>query len=406
MRPIARTTPFLLLAALGLFLLNSCSKNDAPSLYDPNTTYKPAPTITSISPAGSAFAGMDTIVIQGTNFSSVLAENSVFFNASSAALLAATATQISIVAPLVTMDSIGVRVNVAGSLQFSNTAQYRLRAGAAPFGGLLAIPLTIELATSLATDANGNLFSCYSLNGTEAGIIKFTPAGARTSYAPGTSGVLLWTGLKMGPAGYIYAARNFRALYRFAPGGGASGVLWLAFPVGTVIADLDFDQAGNAWGAGNNANIYNVQQSKTITTSPFVGNVHSVRVYNGYLYFAAKTDAGEKIWRAQIQSTSLGTPEIYFDFAAAYPANVPLAITFSSDGTLYIGTDSPDGLVVVSPSKSYTAPFKAYYTSFGTGLGFLAWGNADDLFASTTNGLLLKFTVRGKKSAPYYGSTM
>jgi hypothetical protein len=85
---------------------------------------------------------------------------------------------------------------------------------------------------------------------------------------------------------------------------------------------------------------------------------------------------------------------------------VPLSITFSSDGTLYIGTDSPDGLVVVSPSKTTTAPFKAYFASFGTGLSFLAWGSADDLYASTTNGILLKFTVRNKKSAPYYGSTL
>ena len=85
---------------------------------------------------------------------------------------------------------------------------------------------------------------------------------------------------------------------------------------------------------------------------------------------------------------------------------MPLSITFSSDGTLYIGTDSPDGLVIVSSSKTYTAPFQAYHASFGTGLSFLAWGSADDLYASTTNGILLKFTVRGKKSATYYGSTM
>ncbi len=372
MRPIARTTSFLLFAALGLLLLNSCKETNPGSLYDPNTTYKPAPTITSITPAGSVYAGMDTIIIQGTNYSSVLAENSVFFNASSAALLGATPTQISILAPLVTIDSIGVRVVVAGSLQFSNTYQYKLSAGVAAFGGLLPN----DTSTALATDANGNIYMAYLSHAIEAGVSKFTPAGVRSTYAPATSGVSQWTGLKMGPGGYLYAARNFRALYRFSPGGGSSGALWLAFPIGTAIADIDFDQAGNAWGVGNNSNIYNVQSSKTITTSPFVGNVHSVRVYNGYLYFAAKTDVGEKIWRAPIQSTSLGTPEIYFDFAAAYPANVPLSITFSSDGTLYIGTDSPDGLVVVSPSKTYTAPFKAYKATFGTGLGVLAWGNS------------------------------
>jgi hypothetical protein len=131
-----------------------------------------------------------------------------------------------------------------------------------------------------------------------------------------------------------------------------------------------------------------------------------MRVFSGYLYFSAKTDAGEKIWRAQISSGSLGTAEVYFDFGAAYPAMIPLSITFSSDGNLYIGTDSQDGLLIVSSSKTVTAPFGAYQSRFGTGLAYLAWGSADDLYASTSNGVLLKFMIRGKKSAPYYGSTL
>jgi hypothetical protein len=124
------------------------------------------------------------------------------------------------------------------------------------------------------------------------------------------------------------------------------------------------------------------------------------------LYFSAKTDAGEKIWRASISSSGLGTPELYFDFASVYPTNVPLSITFASDGTMYVGTDAPDGLLIVYSNKTYSAPFSIYKASFGTGLGYLAWGNADDLYASTSNGILLKFTIRGKTSAPYYGSKL
>jgi hypothetical protein len=345
---------------------------------------------------------MDTVIVQGTNFSSVLAENSVFFNASPAALLSATTTQIILKAPMVANDSIGVRVVVAGSIQFSNTSLYKLTAGVIPWGSLLAT----ETSTAVGTDAAGNLLSGFSLNAIEAGIIKCTPTGVRSTYALATSGVALWTSLKMGPGGYLYAARNFRAVYRFAPGGGSAGTVWLAFPVGIAIADIDFDQSGNLWGGGNNSNIYRVDQNKTITTFPFVGYVRCVRVFNGYLYFSAKTDAGERIWRAQISSTSLGTPEVYFDFGAAYPANVPLSITFSSDGTLYVGTDSQDGLLVVNSNKTVSAPFGAYKAMFGTGLAYLAWGSADDLYASTSNGILLKFMIRGKKSAPYYGSTL
>ncbi|HTP12510.1 MAG TPA: hypothetical protein VMM37_02740, partial [Bacteroidota bacterium] len=303
-------------------------------------------------------------------------------------------------APLVTMDSIGIRVAVNGAVLFSNTVLYKLKAGVASFGGLSST----ELSSSVAVDASGNLYTGYSSAGIEAGVLKFTSAGVRAQYGSPTTGTAYWTDQKFGPGGYLYAARNFRALYRFSPGGGSAAALWLAFPVGTLIAAIDVDQNGYVWGGGNNSNIYRVDQNKVISTYPFVGSVHSMRIYNGYLYFAAKTDAGEKIWRAPISSSGMGTPEIYFDFAAAYPTNIPLSITFSSDGILYIGTDSPDGLVVVSPGKSYNAPFAVYTASFGTGLSWLAWGAADDLYASTTNGLLLKITVRGKKSAPYYGT--
>jgi hypothetical protein len=137
-----------------------------------------------------------------------------------------------------------------------------------------------------------------------------------------------------------------------------------------------------------------------------VGNVRSVRVFGGFLYFAARTEAGEKIWRAGISPTGLGTPEVYFDFGSAYPAVTPLAITFSSDGFLYIGTNSPDGVVVVTPAKSASAPFGAYHASFGTGVNYFAWGGGDNLYASTSNGILLRFWVRGKTGAPYFGSAM
>lgn len=403
MRPMFTTRSLLLLTVLALALMSGCTKPEENALYDANAAYGPAPTITSITPTGSAVAGIDTLIIQGTNFSAVLAENSVYFNASPAILLSSTTTQIKLIAPLVPSDSIGVRVAVLGSLPFTNMAQYKLKAAVANFGTFA----TGEASSSLATDVNGNVYSAVLLSSIEAGISKFTTAGVRSSYAPATSGVALWTGIKMGPGGYLYAARNFRALYRYTPAGGSSATLWLAFPVGTAIADIDFDASGNVWGGGNNSNIYRIDQSKVITTFPFVGNIHSMRVYNGYLYFSAKTDAGEKIWRAAISATTgLGTPEVYFDFGAVYPTNVPLAITFASDGTMYVGTDAADGLLIVYTNKSYSAPFSIYKASFGTGLGYLTWGNADDLYASTSNGILLKFAIRGKTSAPYYGSKL
>jgi hypothetical protein len=402
MSTFARTTTFLSIVALVILFIGGCDNQKTGSLYDASAVSKPAPAITGVSPSGSAYAGMDTIVISGTNFSSVLAENTVYFNTTAASLLKATSTQITLMAPLVTLDSVAIRVAVFGSDMFSNTSQYKLKAGVAGFGGLLGT----ELATSLTTDASGNLYSGFSSNGTEAGLVKFTSAGARSSYAPGTAGVATWTSLKMGPGGVIFGARNVRAVYQFVKGGGASATLWVALPTGTFASDIEFDQSGNLWVGGNNSNIYRIASDKTVTPFAFVGSVHSMRVYNGYLYFAARTDAGEKVYRAQISSSGLGTPEIYFDFATAFPTNVPLVITFSSDGILYIGTDSPSGVIVVNPDKSFSAPFSAYNKLYSPSFLSFAWGAADDLYATSASGILMKITVRGKKSAPYFGSTL
>ena len=403
MRTFARTTAFLSFAALVILFVSGCDNPKTANLYDPNATSKPQPTISSVAPTGIAYAGMDTVVITGTNFSSVLSENSVLFNTTQAAPLKATTTQITLKAPLLAPipDSIAIRVSVFGSDMFSNTVQYKLKAGAVIFGGLIVG----ELASAVMTDAAGNIYAGYSANGLEAGVLKVTPAGTRSTYAPATAGVALWSCFKMGPGGYIYAARNLRAIYRYSPGGGSSAAIWTQI-TGTTLSDFDFDQSGNMWAGGNNSNIYRIDQSKVSTSYPFVGVVHSIRVYNGYLYFAAKTDAGEKVWRAQISASGLGTPEIYFDFATAYPTFNAVAITFSSDGILYIGTDSPNGLVVVNPDKSYGAPFAAYNSLYTPAFYSLAWGAADDLYATSSGGVLMKMTVRGKKSAPYYGSIL
>lgn len=401
MRPTAKTGFLLTFVLLATLALNSCSDPEIPSLYEPDAVYRAQPLIESISPAGSAIAGIDTLVIKGSGYSTVLAENSVYFNVLPAAILFATSTQLTVKAPLVIGDSVGVRIAVVGSLLFSNTAKYELKAGVAAFGGLGAG----ELSTALCTDATGNLFVGYSSGGVEAGLLKFAPSGTRSNYAPATAGVAWWTSLKMGPGGYIYAARNFRALYRFSPRGGSSAALWLALPIGAVISDFDFDQEGNLWGGGNGTNLYRIAPDKAVTVFPFIGNVRSLRVYGGSLYFAAKTGEEEKIWRAPISLSGMGTPEVYFDFGASYPTKVPLGLTFSSDGFMLIGTNAPEGIVVLTPAKSPGVPFGAYSASFGTGVSFFAWGSGEDLYASTANGVLLRFGMRGKTSAPYYGST-
>jgi len=85
-------TLFILLFAV--VFLSACSKsgsNPAPQ----NTM--PAPTITSLSNTEGDYNA--TIIITGTNFSSAVADNQVFFNGKAATVTAATATQLTVTVP-------------------------------------------------------------------------------------------------------------------------------------------------------------------------------------------------------------------------------------------------------------------------------------------------------------------
>ena len=398
MYPSLRSTSFPFVITLLVLFMSGCSDDKVQSFYNPTAATLPTPSITSVTPSGSAVAGIDTIYVKGTGFSTTLSENFVVFNAQPAQVVSATPTEIKLLAPLLVNDSVVVRVSVHGAYEFSNKVSYALKAAVAVFGDLSST----ELSTAVAADAAGNVYSSFSLNGIEAGVLKFNAAGVRSVYAPKTGGD--WTGLKMGPGAYLYAVRNIRAVYRFAPGGGAIAAIWASQGAGISFFDFDFDQNGNLWAGGNNTSIYRYAPDKSFVTVPFTGNIHSMRVFAGSLYWAAKTDAGEKIWRAPITADGLGTPEIYFDFAAAYPQNIPLAITFSSDGDLYIGINSQAGIVIVTPQKNYYTPLTVYKQLFGKGVDVITWGKANDLYCSTTDGLLLKLNVTGKKSAPYYGA--
>ncbi len=410
MRPLPATKPLLssLMVLLGAFLCADCNDPEINSLYSTGTQDLPSPTITSISPPGLALAGMDTVIVQGTNLSPDVNKDFLFFNGKKATLLTASATQLTAIAPLVVGDSVAVRVSVLGALAFSNTAIYSLAAAVVPFGDLLpATPVApAEKAVSLATDTSGNLYVAYTYGVADAGILKFTPGGVRSRYAAATPGVAAWTNVRFGPSGYLYAVRNVFAIYRFAQGGGAAATVWRTAPGGTYIADIDFDQDGNMWAVGNNANIYRILQDKTLTAYPFVGNIRCARVFEGYLYFSANASGAEKVWRAQISAGGLGTPEVYFDLSAVMPTVTPKSLTFSTDRTLVIASSSDAGVLIVPPGGSASTPFQAFRSSFAAGLSVIAWGSSTNLYCATADGFLLRFMMRGRSSAPYYGSTL
>jgi hypothetical protein len=381
---------------LGVMALMSGCKKDAPtSLYDDpavNVQGSPQPVITSVDPPASALAGVTTITITGSNFSSVAAENLVYFDATLAPLLSNTTTQLVVRAPTLVKDSVTLRVAVYKSPSFSTPRQYKLMTAVAEMG----LGKTDE-PYGVTTDAAGNVY----VSVLSSGVKKFTPDGTKSDYSSHAAGVTRWSAMKMGPGGVLYSARILRAIYQ-TPAGGGAPTLWLSSGVGTIY-DMDFDAGGNLWAGGNNASVYRVKQDKSVKAFAFTCNARSIRVYNGYLYVGGLVGTTEGVWRAQIvNADSLGTFEQYFDFTTAYPGYIVNAVTFAADGDMYIGTDATAAIVIVHPNKSTEALYPGLFTP--TTLLF-AWGAADDMYAirSVNTPKLLKITML-KSGAPYYGA--
>jgi len=101
-----------------IFLVN-CSEDVTPSLYDQVGASPPPPVISDMVPA-QGLAGVTIVTITGSNFSSVLENNFVYFKDIPAKILEASETQLIIIAPDLVQDSIQVKIAVHKVEEFSN----------------------------------------------------------------------------------------------------------------------------------------------------------------------------------------------------------------------------------------------------------------------------------------------
>jgi hypothetical protein len=407
MRTIAQATFLVLVAALSLMLASGCSNPKTGSLYDPNASYRPQPTISSIAPT-TGLAGVTTITIVGTNFSTIKEENAVLFDATQAQILTASATQLTVKAANIVKDSVRIRVQVAGASLFSNTVILKLEAAVAEFGQLDLL----DEAWGTTTDASGNLYVSFVTGGTGMGIKKFTPAGVKSDYAP-SGGVTKWSSLKMGPNGELYLARILKAIYKI-PTSGASPAVWVAFGSLGTIFDMDFDQSKVLWAGGNNTSVYRIMQDKNVKAFPFAANIRAVRVFGSYVYFGGlvTADNAEKVVRFKIVSSdSLGPQEDYFNLTASPlggAGKTIFAINFNTDGEMYVGTDAADPIIIVHADKTAEAlhpgvlsPAMHIFAS-GTGSILYAVKGISSSGIIGTSGKIYKINPL-KALAPYYG---
>jgi hypothetical protein len=384
---------------LAAFILG-CESDTTPSLFDPNAPKRPNPVISSIQPADSALAGVGELTIKGQNFSAKPEENIVLFNTTPAVVLTASATELKIKTPNLVAKSIAIKITVLGAESYTPVVWYKLNPAAVIFSDLKDPGKDVVKAFGIDADLNGNIYVS-----TESNTIKKVSPDGKVAVVTAKATFLRANALKVGPGNVIYATNSVARLRRIstiAPDGTES--VFASFPGNPQ--DFDFDANGNIW-VTVDTEVYLAKPNKTtVKVDSYPVTLTALRVYNGYVYVAGKNAATgeEKIWRSQIQGETLGAKEVILDVAAAswLTGGSVLALTFSVDGGMYLGTNHPSGIFVLRPDGSHEV---LYPGLFAPAIYALAWSEGNLLFAiqqlSTTSNLIR--IDAGKKGAPYYG---
>ncbi len=397
---------FLALASAG------CNEEPPPSAFDPDyISPRPQPVITLISPP-AALANVTQLTITGDHFDPNPDNNLVFFDNVHVPVQSATATELHLKAPDLPKDSISVKIGVYKAYLYSEPYLFRLGLAALEIGNLQPT----EFPVAVEADTGGNTYlSVAGVPVSTSGVFKITPSGSRSLYSPLFSPtVATWRGMKFGWGGVLYcvAARNI--IFQIPPGGGAPSI-WLSGNATnglTDLYDLDFDPKGNIWAAGpttgvSQANhVFRITQDKSVLSFPFSGLIRTIRVFDGYLYVGGARDGLQKVWRLPIVSAdSLGAEEEYVNFSSIVSRGTVTAITFDTDGDMYVGTDIAEGIVVIHPDRSHEPLYPGVvYPATAA----LTWGSGTDLFQSRTSNVantpsaLVKINSL-KAGAPYFG---
>jgi hypothetical protein len=407
----------ILRAAFGLLILagmgiagSGCNEDPPQSLYNPAYTPNARPVVTSFTTVMPNLAGVTIFTITGANFSAVAGDNIVFYNASPGTILNASPTQLRVRVPYLIKDTVLVRIAVKGATMFSDPPiQYKLEAPDVDFG----LWKTPDETYGVALDALDSVYASTLSGGVGVGVLIYKGDGTSRVYSPAlSSAVNLWTSMKFGPGGILYTvARN--AVFRISAGGGTP-VQWLRITAANRLADIDFDANNILWACGTSPSIFRIRTTATngdVKAFPCAGDMRAVRVYAGYLYVGGLRDGLEKVFRYPIVSAdSLGPEQEYFNLTGVYGvSNGSIqALTFNTDGDMYIGTDNAEGIRLVHADKSS----EAYYSGviLPKNISF-AWSSGARLYVSRTGGTLPSGSVKNalmwldtqKSGAPTYG---
>ena len=363
-------------------LIFSCEDPNYPeNIWDEDDQGNASPSISSVEPEEAAFAGIDTLTINGQNFSENTSANLVYFNNMLGEVISATSTSLKVVTPNLVSDSVQIRVAVQGAFLFADhSSLYTLTAAVLDYGPFDQFTDIF----SLDLDRDENLI--VSMDGTPNA--EFWIVDTNQDSAVWSGALAKGSGMKLGPTGSVYFVNYQRYLYKDEQGTPKENTEIFKRLNGNV-TDLDFDSNGNlfAGGTGSIIDVVDINDDGGLTSGVTeVKNldtldVISLRVFNDHLYVLTTTVSSDQaIYKMQIldDSGSLGDMELVFDWSSyTNKLSSALCFTLSETGDLFVGSDSDvQPLTYIQNGNA-----SGFYSSILTApITYMAWGNSNYLY--------------------------
>jgi len=381
--------PKIFILSVVVFLLSACSKKDSPTPTHPST----APTISTLSVTQGSYN--TSVVISGTNFSSTVADDKVFFNGKAATVTAATATQLTATVPLGAGTG-NVTVSVKdGAVVTGPVFTYQLSYAASVLAGSsvagevngTGVAAAFNLPRFIAIDAAGNLF----ITDSDPVVRKITPQGVVTSYAglskiPGNNGTVTSQQLNQ-PCSVAFDKDG-----NLLTGDAHTGIIWKITSQGSVSI------------LKNNANaIFSFSLPEGLAVAKD-GTIYMTDTFDNILYKITTQGVGTWLAGSGQQGFANGKGK-----AASF--NSPTGVATDAAGNVYVvdGTNphvrkiTPDGTVSDFTPPAFAGAFSLAFNS--TGNLFVADSSTGVISKVSSTGVVTPFAGKGSLNGVATGLT-
>ncbi len=365
-----------------------CKFDVTPSQWESNSTQGVTDSILQINPPFEARPGDNTITIIGKNFATPPDTNLVYVEKIDgdkstvvADIMSSSSTSITIYRPNVVSDSCIFVLVSTKAIAATQTGLYKIDPVLVKYGAFL----DNRSIGVVAGDKDENIYVVYS---TDKTIFKITPAGQKTVLDTAKNQPY---GGRIGPDGKLYLMENKVSLEVWDFQANKSSFL----KVGAAVKCGDFDLQGNLFAAGIRSDLVTVAPDSTTKLSGYFRSdiILDVRVYGDYVYIVdstitpTATDPSKSIQRCKIDyaNHTVGTPEVVIDWTTTgqYSTRSLTGISFSSDGEMYVATNSTDPILMVDPNTKNVSIF--YKDILPSLCKQFFWGNGTYLYIISGN---------------------